>query len=322
MREYKSFMKDIFISFTKFMSVSQKWSHSYDVFLKSFDRYLNEEYSTSSSLSQEMVDKWCAKHGKESNNSNRARTNVVIALIRYMDRDELSKIKDPERPKTQKCTHLPHPITSDELSKFFYNCDHIRIYQNRKEFMVRKLVLCVIFRLMYSTGIRPNEARQLKCKEVDLNHGVLNITETKGHDQHYVALHKSMVEILVVYDSKMELLIPSRQYFFPKGDGSYYNAEWLRRNFKKLWDEANPNHEAVSYDFRHNYAIMNINSWINDGTDSCDKVYYLSKNMGHCNINHTLYYYSIVPQFSDIQKKLSDDSFSKLVPEVEDYEEW
>lgn len=322
MHEYRSFMKDIFISFIQFMTVSQKWNESYSKFLNSFDRYLNKEYPDSGCLSQDMIDKWCSKHGNESNNSNRARTNVIIALLRYMNKSGLSNIKEPERPKTQKCTHIPHVFTSEELSRFFYTCDHIKSHQNRKVLLIRKLVLCVIFRLMYSTGIRPNEARQLKYAEVDLQHGVLNIIQTKGHDQHYVAIHESMIEILKEYDQRMRNLVPDRQYFFPNGNDSYFSSEWLRCNFKTLWEKANPQQEAISYDFRHNYAVININNWMNEGTDSYDKIYYLSKSMGHCNINHTLYYYSIVPQFSQLQQQLSGDSFSELAPEVADDEEW
>lgn len=322
MHEYKSFLKDIFISFIKYMTVSQKWNQSYKKFLNSFDRYLNKEYSDSDCLSQDMIDKWCSKHENESNNSNRARTNVIIALLRYMNKFGLSNIKEPKRPKTQKCTHIPHPFTSEELSRFFYTCDHIKLHQNRKVLMIRKLVLCVIFRLMYSTGIRTNEARLLKYAEVDLQHGVLNIIQTKGHDQHYVAIHESMIEILIEYDKRMKNLVSDRQYFFPNGNNSYFSSEWLRHNFKTLWERANPQQEAISYDLRHNYAVININNWMNEGTDSYDEIYYLSKSMGHCNINHTLYYYSIVPQFSQLQQQLSGDSFSELVPEVADDEEW
>ena len=49
---------------------------------------------------------------------------------------------------------------------------------------------------------------------------------------------------------------------------------------------------------------------------------YLSKSMGHCSIEHTKYYYSMVPHFAEILREKSEVSFDELMPEVMDYEEW
>jgi len=264
MHEYRSFLKEIIERFIDFMIASQHWSDTYAEYMKHFDSYLFLNYPTEEELTQEMVDLWCRKRPGESVNSSLARTNVVVALIRYMNRQDLTKVKEPDRPKPQKCTHLPHAFTTAELIRFFYECDHISVYRNSKAGLIRKLVLCVIFRLMYCTGIRPNEARELKRSEVDLVHGVLNIVQTKGHDQHYVAIHESMVEILKEYDRRMDELLPGRVYFFPDQTDHYRSKNWLKDNFAKLWNKANPGTHAISYDFRHHYATTNINSWTDD----------------------------------------------------------
>jgi len=322
MREYKSVLKNVIPGFIDFMTASQRWNHTYEKYLSTFDRYLSLNYPDSEVFIQEMADGWCQKSTGETVNSNLARTNVVVALIRYMNKRGLTEVKEPDRPKPQKCTHLPHAFTADELKRFFYECDHINVYGNRKDFLIRKLILCVIFRLMYCTGIRPNEARQLKRSEVDLENGVLNIVQTKGHDQHYVAIHESMVEILREYDRRMDGLIPGRTYFFPKGQTDYQSKKWLQENYAKVWNKANPHSHSISYDFRHHYATANINRWIDTGFGVYDKLYYLSKSMGHCSIEHTKYYYSIVPQLADILNEKSSESFDELMPEVLEDEVW
>lgn len=322
MYEYKSFLSGSIPSFIEFMTVSQHWSNSYEQMLRYFDNYLSEHFPKAAELTQEMVDSWCQKHMSESVNSCLARTNVVVALIRYMNKRGLTKVKEPQRPRPQKCTHLPHAFTNAELKRFFYECDHISVPKNSKDLLIRKLIICVIFRLMYCTGIRPNEARELKRSEVDLENGVLNIVQTKGHDQHYTAIHESMIDILKEYDRRMEILVPDRIYFFPKGRDSFQSKKWLREQFSKIWKAANPGTHAVLYDFRHNYATVNINSWIDEGFDMYDKLYYLSKSMGHCSIEHTKYYYSIVPRLADILNEKCTESFDDLVPEVLEDEVW
>ena len=322
MSEYKSFLSVITSPFIEFMRASQHWSDFYEETLKYFDTYLAKEFPDALELSQEMIDIWCQKRPGESVNSCLARTNVVIALIRYMNKRSLTKVKEPDRPKPQKCTHLPHAFTTAELKRFFYECDHINVPKNSKALLIRKLIICVLFRLMYCTGVRPNEARELKRSEVDLDQGVLNIVQTKGHDQHYVAIHESMVEILKEYDRRMETLVPGRIYFFPRGRDNFRTKKWLREQFSSIWKASNPGTHAVSYDFRHYYATSNINSWVGESFDMYGKLYYLSKSMGHCSIEHTKYYYSIVPRLADILNEKCADSFDDLMPEVLEDEAW
>lgn len=90
--------------------------------------------------------------------------------------------------------------------------------------------------------------------------------------------------------------------------------------FHKVWDSVNTEN-AVPYDFRHNYAIQNINSWLSEGFDFNDKFLYLSKSMGHTSLESTRYYYSIVPAMANIIEQKSGDSFDDIIPEVPDNEE-
>ncbi len=322
MHEYKSLLADTAHAFKDFMIASQHWSGTYEKHFISFDNYLLKSHPNETVLTQDMVDDWCNIRPEESPNANIARTNVVIAFVRYLQRRGLTDVKEPDRPNPQKCTHIPHAFTTDELTGFFYACDHINTQGNRKASVIKKLILCVIFRLMYCTGLRPKEARLLKKNEVELEQGILNITESKGHDQHFVALHESIVSILREYDRRMDELVPGRVYFFPSGKDGYRSKEWLRKNFAALWKSSNLSSSAISYDFRHNYATVNINKWIDTGFDFYDKLYYLSKSMGHCSVEHTKYYYSIVPRMSEILIDKCESSFDELVPEVIDDEIW
>jgi len=72
---------------------------------------------------------------------------------------------------------------------------------------------------------------------------------------------------------------------------------------------------------RHLYATTNINSWIDDGFESSDKLQYLSKSMGHRSVDATYYYYSIVPRLADTLRLQTEKGFNAIVPEVIDDEE-
>lgn len=97
------------------------------------------------------------------------------------------------------------------------------------KYKMKKITCPVFFRLLYSSGIRTTEARYLKREDVDLEHGVLNIRKSKGYDQHYVALHKSMTELLKQYDKMAESIRPDRTYFLRPLMGSIIPGSGLRR---------------------------------------------------------------------------------------------
>jgi integrase len=80
------------------------------------------------------------------------------------------------------------------------------------------------------------------------------------------------------------------------------------------------NSRATAYAFRHHYAVSNINNWIGTGFGFDDKFLYLSKSMGHYDIESTKYYYSLVPGLADILEEMTNEGFEDIVPEV-DYEE-
>ena len=106
--------------------------------------------------------------------------------------------------------------------------------------------------------MRTIEARLLKVENVDLDHGVIDVEKSKGVDQHYVALHASMTEILKQYDNTMEKIFPGRRYFFSYSASDPFYPEWSSLMFRYRWDKVNNAH-AHPYDLRHNYAVQNIN---------------------------------------------------------------
>ena len=110
--------------------------------------------------------------------------------------------------------------------------------------------------------------------------------------------------------------------FFENAMGNGYSRQWVVYIFRKLWEKANgKNNRPVAYELRHHYAVENINRWEEDAFGFSEKLLYLSKSMGHSEINATLYYYSIVPGMSDILREKTETGFNEIIPEVPDEKE-
>jgi len=321
MRTYCSGFADQIEQFIYYRKASGSWNESnYGYYLWRFDKYCAEKYP-GMPLMQTMVDEWCARKGQELNRSTNIRVRVIRVFIKYLRTRKLTDVEEPHLLTNEPFSYIPHAFTQEELANFFYECDHIDQLPTKRNTQLARIICPVLFRLLYSSGIRTTEARLLQRCNVDLTHGVLNIQESKGLDQHYVALHPSMLELLALYDRTMDRIQPNRKYFFQSSNGECFNHTWLEQWFRLLWQKANgPDVRATAYELRHHYAITNINSWNHDSFEFSDKLYFLSKSMGHRQVISTLHYYSIVPRLANTIKAASEDGFNKIVAEVH-YEE-
>jgi site-specific recombinase XerD len=288
MKKYQSFLADTLEKYESYRIASGRTSHSYIKNLIFFDNYCARKYPFAKKLTQEMVDKWCAQRETECNNSVISRVYPVLSFLRFAKERKLADVQLPLIPKGTPRIYIPHAFTHEELTNFFGACDNIDTkYGPNRE--IRKITIPVLFRLLYSSGMRTTEVRLLKCEDVDLQNGIISIKYSKGYNQHFVVLHDSMLKLMKIYDSAVSKLFPNRVFFFPATKNKNYSGAWISYYFKKLWQKEN-NTKAIAYELRYHYAIKNINDWIGTGLDLHSKLLALSKSMGHSDIESTKKY--------------------------------
>lgn len=318
MREYESCFALLIRDFITYRKASDRWNESsYGPNLRIFDRYCRKNYPDETMLTQEMIDSWCKQRETETNNSCRSRIYVVYSFVKYLSERNLCELHPPKLPRKNRSIYIPYAFKDDELRLFFESCDKLPDIPRTQHVLIRKITVPVFFRLLYSSGIRTTEARLLKTADVDLNQGILNIHYSKGHDQHYIVLHDSMLQLMRQYNEAIQKWYPNRVYFFPAPGDSAHPHTWVEKNFRKIWSQISDDRHAKAYAFRHHYATVNINSWIDNGFSFDDKLTYLSKSMGHTTLESTRYYYSIVPRLAEILIEKTEQGFNELVPEAE-----
>lgn len=322
MSAFNSSFSELFDSFVKFRKASNRWNEaSYGVNLDLFDKYCLEYYPNETILTQDMIDSWCRQRPQESNNGCISRIYVIVSLVDYLQERNLAAVSRPAIPTAKKRLYIPHDFTKDELTLFFQACDNYKPFNFRTASHLNiKYTLPVFFRLLYSSGMRTTEARLLRRTDVDLETGVVNIANTKGFEEHYVVLHDSMLELMRQYDSVINELYPERIYFFPNSGKGFHSRSNIARYFRMMWKQVSTA-TAVPYELRHNYAIENINRFVDKGMSFDDNMIYLSKSMGHTSVDITIrYYYHLVPSLSEVLQQHTEVGFNELIPEVE-YEE-
>lgn len=202
--------------------------------LRNFDHFCKVRYPHATELTQEMISEWCQKRTGEKNNSCAVRCTPIRNFVVYLRARNLTAAEPPTLPKVGPSTFIPHAFSKEELRCFFELCDSLP-RSGRPVVCIRGITVPVFFRLLYSSGIRTTEARLLKCEDVDFVHGILSIHDSKGSDQHYVALHDSMSDLMRRYDAAIRKWYSKRVYFFPSYGDVPYTSQWVVWNFRKIW---------------------------------------------------------------------------------------
>ena len=158
----------------------------------------------------------------------------------------------PQKSAVQAKADPPYFFTHEEIETFFKTLDKIELFTC---FRGRELVFPALFRLLYCCGLRCKEARTLLCHNVNLSECYLDIIQSKGPKSRRLFISQELAKYLIEYDTKINIVFPKREYFFPHRDGCYASAA-ISNNFKRFWKNAYPNFVITTrpraYDFRHN----------------------------------------------------------------------
>lgn len=288
--------------------------------LKTFYYYCCREYPNDPYLTDDKIARWAEKRPNETNSTRNSRIGCLNDFIRYLNKRNHAYFPEVPLLKGDRIVRDPILFSKAELNNFFKATTELKV--NRSFGMVHdcqvidKIEVPVIFRLLYSTGMRPCEVRNLKVGDVDHEKHILTVHQSKGYTERMIVLHESVVGMLIEYEKKISKIIRNRSYYFPRVDGhSPQSMQWLCTHFKDAWKKYNTS-DVIPYSFRHNYAIENINAMPRTGYEITPELIALSKSMGHVNLTSTLYYYHLTPQFAELYSDILGETINQLLPEI------
>lgn len=287
-----------------------------EFYLHEFDQYYAAHESDGVSL-EKLVKLWMLIRKDECPNTQRVRISPIRELGTFLqDSGYTESFMIPKKLCQKQTRSMPHFFTSDEITRFFDVCDTLK---PRKENIVRHFVLPMFFRLLYCCGLRTCEARLLLRDNVNLALGYVDIFCSKGPKDRRVFLPEELWSILKVYDAKVDSVLPGRAYFFPSKPDTCYTCSSISECFNGIWKTAGlantSGNKARAYDFRHHFALANINRWVEKGIDVNSMLPYLMRCMGHSNMESTFYYIHLVPEFFTIFSDRTK-ALEVLIPEV------
>ena len=267
-------------------------------YLHDFDRYCCS-HTESACCFKDLAIGWAKAKDGEDPRSHQVRMSPVRELGKYMQSLGVSgAFVLPSACHRKTDRFVPHFFTENEIAAFFGACDRLRPHGAAK---ARHLVLPVFFRTLYCCGLRTCEARRLRVEQVDLHGGTMDIIGSKRRSSRRLPLPRDLSALFRTYEARVSETYPARVYFFPTTRSECYCCTSIGAAFGKIWRTAGLTQGFGSrpraYDFRHHFALTNLNRWIASGADVNAKTPYLTRYMGHANMTSTDYYLHLVPEF-------------------------
>ena len=146
-----------------------------------------------------------------------------------------------------------------------------------------------IIAFLMLSGCRPGEARALKCKDVDLENGIITVSATFSNEIYrekrkgkkaksvVIPIHPEMFAYL---KNRVENNLPSAFVFINSRTGQRYYEKKLRRIWKAVKEKIELNYGIRLYDAtRHSFASQLVNSGV--------PLLSVSRLLGHSSIKMT-----------------------------------
>lgn len=289
--------------------------------LKRFDIFILEKYPEVTGLTKEIVLDWCSKKTYEAQANQNHRTSLIRKFGEYLDSIGVKAYILPKKYYPAPNQYTPYIYTKTELEKIFAAIDNDKSSCSYA-YPYRRQIMPVIFRMFYMCGLRLSEANLLKVAEVDLEHGILTINQSKNDNSRLVPMPDSLTERCRTFSKEVHLLSGAEDYYFPTLDGKPMKKGILYKNFRIFLWKAGISHRGKGkgpriHDFRSTYAVHCLKKWAEQDKDLMVYLPILKTYMGHYSFRETAYYLRMTADvFPHITLKL-ESHYLDLIPQLE-----
>lgn len=316
MTEFSSVFAERFSAFLEYRVARGFKRETYLRHLIKFDRWCLEKHSGETSLTRELVHDWIDDDSASANEISH-RAAAMRQVGRYLGALGEDAYILPDKYAPTKSRSVPYVFTDTELTALFSAIDTLAPKKN-EPFLTE--MAPTLFRLTYTCGLRPNEARELLTENVNLGSGEILITQTKLNKDRIVVMSDDMLELAVKYDQRRRIFANGSIYFFPSASGGALKSDTINSALNKAWSNAElpgkyPRTIRV-YDLRHRFASACLNRWLDNGENLMAMLPFLREFMGHRTLSETAYYVHILPENIVKSSAIDWDRFNGMFPEV------
>ena len=286
--------------------------------LRRFDQFVVSHFPNTPILTKEIVDAFINDETSCGRSGIRNKLCAIRTLGRYMNSIGKNSYILPITMIPRAKRYNPYIMSDDELRILFKQMDEMR--SGHWDPMMLKGAP-VMYRLIYTCGLRPGEGFWLKKRNVNFDTGEVLIEKTKKNKDRVVVMSNDMRKLLCRYRTLLESEFPQSEYLFVNKHGKRCVISSLQKFLTWAWRRAN-HHIGICnpprirpYDLRHRFASVVLCKWAAEGKDIFAKLPFLRAYMGHAHISSTMYYVHLLPKTLIGAKAIDWQSLNSIYPE-------
>lgn len=246
------------------------------------------------------------KRTTTSDNYYARKYHIVTDFCKYLISNNYKNIYFEDKNFHITNNYIPIIFNAHEINELFKVMDQNTKNSNERFYRLH-YSYSVIFRLLYSCGLRISEVLKLTVEDVCLNKNTISIINSKNKVSRLIVMSSSMKKVLEAYIEKFEI---TTGLLFQNRREQKIIYWTIRYYYKKILNMAKLDTNACIHGLRHIFVNEAFNQMLEKGYDENVIIVYLHKYLGHKSIAETEYYL----HFTDYNKnKLleTNDVFSK-----------
>ena len=268
--------------------------------LRALDRLTTESVLPSGTIDGALAQAWLAPCDTRGPNTRRARYYVLRRFCRFLAKSRPGTFVPGEslRPRGRPPAP-PHVYSREEIRLLLDGALSLRDWERWHPCPIRSKTMHAIILLMATAGLRISEALHLTLDDVDLEHGVLSIRQSKFRKSRLVPISPGTLAMLRRYYDLRVVVAPTGtdEAFFVSGHGKAYSTSCVQWMFREIAIQAGlrgPRGRGPSlHDLRATFAVTRLLEWYRDGDNVMSRLPLLSTYLGHACISDTEVYLRI-----------------------------
>ena len=287
-------------------------------YLRHFDRFYYVNGFEGIGLTKEMVQDFIYdKNERPVTHYNKEVTMRGFAL--YLKDRGCSAYVTEINTKLPRCKFIPHILTDDELRRLFTAIDNypnvVRSYRN--------IVDPVLFRFLYSTGVRISEALGIVLNDVNTESGIVTIRAAKNMKDRLIPMSYNLNKRIFNFIDEFHRFSDGGTSLFPgyhNGAMGQMHKSTAYNHFRDYLLMADIPHTSVGpriHSLRHGFAVKCLKNWVLAGNDLTSMLPYLSAYMGHSDFRGTQYYLRLTSDLYPEVVRRVEAEFGYIIPEGE-----
>ncbi|MGX8715279.1 MAG: tyrosine-type recombinase/integrase [Lachnospiraceae bacterium] len=313
---FRSGLAEQMESFLAYKEAAGYQRSSFTKRLSQLDQFCVERDITEVRFTEEDAAAWAEKRPCEADATHYGRVNFAKNFLIFLGRKGFD-VYVPRDVKAIPTDFKPHIYTDDEIERYFHAVDTYAPDKGNKKNLIQ---LPVLFRLLYCCGTRINETLGIRKKDVDLDHGIIALHETKNDCARYIVLSDELNDLMAQYADKTFYSLEDTGYIFTTATGKRLSGKTVYELHRKFLDKAGipyigDGNGPRIHDWRHTFAVRSFKQMVDSGVDLYVALPVLSTYLGHKTIYATEKYLRLtVSIYPYIEKKWAaniNDIFGK-----------